>query len=130
MSIDTSFNNEFEKQLEEAGYHWFTDHFKKSLRGFQKRITDENGTKYFITGYHWNLAKIFPEKEFIDKDTYSFEVQFTIDENEKAQGITIKFNAEFLSNDLNIPLTTLKEVEEFYEKMWNTLKPDYYFKDL
>ena len=43
--IDKSFNNEFEKQLEAAGYRWFRDMWKSSIRGFQKKFTDESGVK-------------------------------------------------------------------------------------
>ena len=140
-NIDVGYNNEFELQLKKAGYKWFKDYWKNSIRGFQKRFTDEKGTKYFITGYHWNFHKQFPERHDIEnEDKYSFDVQFSInqyngfntDENEhkqpissKYQTVDIRFSANFLPNKWR-PVTTLKEVEEFYEKAWKDMNADYY----
>lgn len=44
--IDKNYNNEFELQIKELGYTWFKDNWKNSLRGFQKKFTDEKGIKY------------------------------------------------------------------------------------
>jgi hypothetical protein len=44
-TVDTSINNSFEQELVDSGYKWFTDNWKNSIRGFQKRITDKKGTK-------------------------------------------------------------------------------------
>jgi len=125
MSIDKSYNNEFEKQLEEAGYVWFEDYWKNSLRGFQKRFTDENGTKYFITGYHWNFGKTYPDRTE-DRDDYSFDVQFRIERNGKDQTIDIRFGGTFLPNKWGKPVSTLKDAEDFYEKAWRDMRADYY----
>ena len=124
MSIDTSFNNEFEKQLEEAGYRWFKDHLKNSIRGFQKRFKDEKGTKYFITGYHWNFGLVYPDRAE-DRDQYSFDVQFIIDKSGKSQTIDLRYSADHLPNQWR-PITTLKEVEEYYEKAWKDFGAEYY----
>lgn len=139
-NIDLSYNNEFELQLKEAGYKWFKDNWKNSIRGFQKRFTDEKGTKYFITGYHYNHKKQLNRYDLEDKDSYSFDVQFQInkykdfytDENGnkqpiygKSQTIDLHFSADFLPNKWR-PVTTLKEVEEFYEKAWVDMNADYY----
>jgi hypothetical protein len=124
-TIKTTFDNEFEKQLEEAGYHWFKDHWKNSLRGFQKRFRDDKGTKYFITGYHWNFGVSYPDRAE-DRDQYSFDVQFTIGKGGKSQTINLDFSAEFLPNQWNNTITTLKEVEQFYEKAFNDFGADYY----
>lgn len=124
MSIKTTYDNEFEKQLEEAGYRWFEDMWKNSLRGFQKRFRDERGTKYFITGYHWNFGLTYPDRAE-NRDQYSFDVQFRIKENSKDQTIDIKYNADFLPNPYR-EVTKLTEVEDFYEKMWKDIGADYY----
>ena len=124
-TIKTTFDNEFEKQLEEAGYHWFKDHWKNSLRGFQKRFRDDLGTKYFITGYHWNFGVNYPDRAEY-RDQYSFDVQFTIGKGGKSQTINLDFSAEFLPNQWNNPISTLKEVEQFYEKAFNDFGADYY----
>lgn len=122
MSIDKSFNNEFEKQLEEAGYKWFKDNWKNSRRGFQKRFRDEKGTKYFITGYHWNFGKAYPDRAE-DRDEYSFDVQFTISGD---RTVDITYSATFLPTKWEHEITTLKDVEEFYEKAWRDMGADYY----
>ena len=124
MSIETTFNNEFEKQLEEAGYKWFEDNWKNSLRGFQKRFRDDLGTKYFITGYHWNFGLVYPDRAE-DRDQYSFDVQFIVDKGGKSQTIDLRYSADFLPNEWR-SVTTLKEVEQFYEKAWNDFGADYY----
>jgi len=122
--VDESYNNEFELQLKEAGYKWFKDNWKNSLRGFQKRIKDDMGTKYFITGYHWNFGKSYPDKAK-DEDQYSFDVQFRLDKNNKDIIIDVRLSANFLPNP-HRKVTTLKEVEKFYEREWNNMKADYY----
>ena len=123
MPIKTTYDNEFEKQLEEAGYKWFEDNWKNSLRGFQKRFRDDLGTKYFITGYHWNFGEKYPDME--NRDQYTFDVQFRINKDGKDQTIDLKYSADMLPNQWR-PVTTLKEVEEFYEKAWKDFGADYY----
>ena len=46
--LDKTIYNEFEQSLIDAGYHFFTDNWKHSIRGIQKRFEDKKGTKYFI----------------------------------------------------------------------------------
>jgi len=124
MAIKTTYDNEFEKQLEAAGYKWVEDSWRKSRRGFQKRFRDERGTKYFITGYHWNFGKAYPDRAE-DRDEYSFDGQFTIERGGKSQTIDLRYGADFLPNKWR-PGTTLKDVEEFYEKAWKDWGADYY----
>jgi hypothetical protein len=124
-TIDKSFHNIFELQLKNAGYKWFPDNWKKSIRGFQKRFDDEKGTKYFITGYHYNL-----KKQGIDSapgdDRYSFDCQFTINKDGKSQTIDVQFSGDFLRNDYDRAVTTLKDAEDFYEKLWKDMECEYY----
>jgi hypothetical protein len=124
MGIKTTYDNKFEKQLEAAGYKWFEDHWKNSLRGFQKRFRDDKGTKYFITGYHWNFGVTYPDRAE-NRDEYTFDVQFTIDKGGKSQTIDLKFGADFLPNDYR-PVSTLEEVEQFYENAWLQMGAEYY----
>jgi hypothetical protein len=127
QQIDTSYNNEFELQLKEAGYKWFKDNWKRSKRGFQKKFKDKKGIKYFITGYHYNFKEEFPEQVHDEPphDKYSFDVQFTTGKEKKYHTIDLHFSADFLPNKWR-PVTTLKEVEEFYEKAWKNMEADYY----
>jgi hypothetical protein len=123
--IDQSFHNDFERQLEAAGYRWFRDNWKNAIRGFQKKFTDDKGIKYFITGYHYNSYKQ-GLTHYPDIDTYTFDVQFNI-ENEKEPWVDIQYNAYFLDNEYR-PTSTLKDAEEFFEKMWLSLGCHYYEK--
>lgn len=120
--LDTTFNNEFEKQLEAAGYRWFKDYYKNSIRGFQKRFTDEKGTKYFITGYHWNLGLKYPSAP--KQDQYTFNCQFTL--NEDAATTDVDFSGKFIPDEYSGPVLTLKDAEDFYEKYFNVMNCDYY----
>jgi hypothetical protein len=135
--LDKSINNEFEQTLIDNGYKFFRDNWKNAIRGIQKRFDDERGTKYFITGYHYNWAKQFPEREDLakeDTDRYTFHVQFRYDKyrgnNEeteygKDQTIDVSFSGDFLPNKYR-PITSLKEMEDFFEKMFVDFKFDYY----
>jgi hypothetical protein len=125
--LDKSINNDFEKELVDNGYKWFFDSYKNSIRGFQKRIRDEYGTKYFINGYHYNHSKQIGRISGLqEQDTYCFECQFLIEEKKKHQVVNLGFSADFLPHKFSKKLTTLKEVEDFYEKAWNNMMADYY----
>ena len=116
--IDLEAHNEFEEQILAEGYKWFKDNLKSSIRGFQKRFTDKKGIKYFITGYHYNFAKQFPGRDDVpDNDRYSITAQFNLDGKNKAQTVDIVFSADFLPNE-HRGVTTLKEAEDFFEKLW------------
>jgi hypothetical protein len=128
MAVDTSINNDFEKELVENGYKWFTDNWKKSIRGFQKKVTDEKGVKYFLTGYHYNFSRQFPATND-NLDRYNFDVQFRKDDSEKntSKTIDIHYSTDFIPNKYR-NTTSLKEAEEFYEKIWQEMSFDYYEK--
>ena len=125
MGIDKSFNNEFEKQLEKAGYKWFEDRWKSSLRGIQRRITDDKGIKYFITGYHYNFSKSFPESKLDVRDSYTFHGQFTFKKDGKEFTVNVEFWSDFVDNPWR-NVATLQDVEDFFEKMWNDMGAEYY----
>lgn len=117
--------NKFEEELIGNGYNFFKDTFKNSIKGIQKRFTDENGTKYFITGYHYNFSKDFPERDFDDYDRYAFTVQFSYEGESKSKTVDISYSADFVENKWR-PLTTLKEVEDYFENIWVITKAEYY----
>jgi hypothetical protein len=122
-TIDTSFNNNFERQLEASGYRWFRDNWKNCIRGFQKKFTDEKGVKYFITGYHYNHYKQ-GLNQAPDRDTYTFDIQFRL-KGDKEPWVDLQYHADFLDNEYR-PTSTLKDAEEFYEKMWQQMGGKYY----
>lgn len=124
-------NNEFEQTLIDNGYRFFKDNLKNSIRGIQKKYTDEKGVKYFITGYHYNFAKQFPHildstnTESLKKDKYTFESQFIKEKEGKAETVNVSFSAEFLPNSER-PASSLKEVEDFFEKIFKDFGFNYY----
>lgn len=128
LNADKTINNEFEQELINNGYRFYPDYVKKSIRIIQKRFEDENGIKYHITCHHYNFAKQFPDSQaFKDQttDRYTFEVQFNMGEEGKSQTIDTSFSADFIPYE-DKPLTTLKEVEAFFEKMFVDFRCKYY----
>lgn len=139
--VDVSVNNAFERIIIDKGYKWFDDHWKNSIRGFQKRITDHVGIKYFITGYHYNLQKQLPQHNNVPAgDSYTFTAQFTKDN----VTVDIVYSDKFLQK-LNMDVTDVFELklnselpaevgdidraERFFEKMWTDFEFDYYEKN-
>lgn len=83
---------------------------------FQKRFDDQYGKKYFI-----NVKK--NSQDFIPLNqrgswwkpfSYTYEVQISMGENDKT------IDMEFFSN------WTIDEVEQFMEKLFATMQPNYY----
>lgn len=126
MEIDKSINNYFEKLLVDEGYNIFKSSFNNSIRGFQKKFTDDIGIKYFITIYHYNHGRqISTCNEY--EDSYIVEVQFRYDEDSKDNVIDVTFSGNFLHNKYREP-TSLKDAEEHIEKYWKTMNYEYYEK--
>jgi hypothetical protein len=93
--------------LLDAGYHKFHDRFTSEKMGhwyhgsYQRRVCDNFGTKYFITINH----NIVPE---LQNDNDSDNKGFV-------------FNIELMSSD-----HSLKAMEDWVERLWTTMKLDYY----
>ena len=123
--INKSINNQFEQDLIDNGYTIFEDNRKNAIRGFRKRFDDEHGIKYFITGYHYNHHKQLFRTDIPDRDSYTFDIQFRLEKSTKDKTVDIHFSADFLPNEYR-EITTLKEVEDFYEKCFIALNAEYY----
>jgi len=123
--LDETIYNSFEQELIDNGYKIFQDNWKNSIRGFQKRFRDDKGTKYFISIYHYNFGKHHPEWDVHGKDSYQFDVQFRIDKEGKDNCIDIKYSAGVLPNEYR-PITSLKEIEQFFEEFFIKFNVDYY----
>ena len=99
-----------------AGYKNFHDRMSADKLGewyrasYQKRVSDETGTRYFITIRHGVMPAMSgqPSREFFTP------------ENQFAKGGTT-FNIEMLHHD-----ESLEQVEAFFAEMWATLRLDYY----
>jgi len=102
--------SEVTKRLEESGYKKHVADFYKELMGtdtlYQKRITDEYGTRYFINAWYFDNA--------IVKDSIQFDVQFTIDEDTQDH-----INVTLVTNDI-------KFTEAEFDKLWNRMNYEYY----
>ena len=141
MKVDESVNNAFERIIVDKGYKWFHDTWKKSLRGFQKKITDWHGIKYFITGYHYNMKIQIPNNKNIPEgDSYTLTAQFRKDN----VTVDIVYSDDFvkkldttvtdpfenkLNNELPAEVGDIENAELFFEKMWNNFNFDYYEKN-
>lgn len=124
--LDKSINNYFEKQLIVNGYKIFEDNWKSSLRGFQKRITDDKGIRYFLNVYHYNHGIQIPIcNEY--NDSYMFDTQFRLDEDGTDNTINMSFGGDFIHNEYR-PITTLENAEKVFEKVWKLMGYEYYEK--
>jgi maltodextrin utilization protein YvdJ len=115
--------DDFEKSLLDAGYRKFKDQLYNAQYGLQKRIVDENGTRFFINCYRYNPAESYNLEETHD---YTFKVQFTKFEETKDQTIDMSFSATWFKNQYNRELTSLEDVEDFFNAMWSNNNFDYY----
>ena len=117
--------NSFEQEMIDNGYSIFTSHFKEAIRGFQKRFDDEKGKKYFITIWHYNHAEQLGREDVPSKDSYTADSQFSFDKDSKDITCNIEYWGEVLPNEYR-EITTLKDIEDFFENFWIKMKPDYY----
>jgi len=97
-----------------AGYRNFTQRGVKQYtdEGFQKKITDDSGIRYFITVFIYDW-KDFPQVIDVKKNRYSYEpdVQFRTD------------------NPVNVQLLSPESIEEIETKLdtiWKALGCPYY----
>jgi hypothetical protein len=117
--------NSFEQEMIDKGYKVFKSGFNNSLRGFQKRFDDDKGKRYFITIWHYNYAEQLNRDDVSKRDSYTADSQFNFDGEGKDATCNVEFWGNVLPNEYR-PLTTLKDIEDFFEKFWYLMKPDYY----
>ena len=122
MKID-KINNKFEQQLIDNDYKIHIDQWHGAIRLFQKKITDDIGIKYYLDCYHYNIGLEFPREP--NHDSYLFKVQFDID---KENFVEVKYSASEVLEDDNIynnEITTLEEIELFFENMFKNINAKY-----
>jgi hypothetical protein len=117
--------NSFEQEMVDKGYKTFKSGFNSSLRGFQKLFNDDKGKRYFITIWHYNHAEQLDRDDVPKKDSYTADSQFTFKNQDKDATCNVEFWGDVTPNEYR-PLTTLKDIEDFFEKFWYLMKPDYY----
>lgn len=123
--MDTTIRNNFEQEMIDKGYKIFKSSFNKSLRGFQKKFTDKKGVKYFITIWHYNYSEQLGLENLPKGDSYTADTQFRFDNEGKDNTCNIEYWGDVLPNEWR-PVTTLKDIEDFFETFWKKMKPDYY----
>lgn len=124
MKEELKAQNKFEEELLLNGYKFFKDIWKKSIKGIQKKVTDKKGIKYFITGYHYNISLDFPNAP--NKDSYEFGVQFTYKNDGKSFTVNMNlFSTEFVDDKYG-KITSIKEVEDYFENIFKKTKAVYY----
>ena len=125
--VDKTINNSFEQELIDSGYKIFKSAFSYSIRGFQKRLDDDKGKKYFITIWHWNHGKQHPEwNNAPDKDSYEFDLQFSIGKYQRELIVNLKITGKNLPDEYEGEIISLAETEEFIEKTWKDMGCPYY----
>ena len=123
--MDTTIRNNFEQEMIDNGYKIFESSFNNSLRGFQKKFKDKKGVKYFITVWHYNHSEQLGLENVPKGDSYTADTQFRFDNEGKDNTCNIKYWGDVLPNEWR-PVTTLKDIEDFFETFWKKMKPDYY----
>lgn len=123
--MDTTIRNNFEQEMIDKEYKIFKSSFNNSLRGFQKKFTDKKGKKYFITIWHYNHSEQLGLENLPKGDSYTADTQFRFDNGGKDNTCNIKYWGDVLPNEWR-PVTTLKDIEDFFETFWKKMKPDYY----
>lgn len=117
--------NSFEQEMIDKGYNVFTSSFNNALRGFQRKITDDIGKKYYITIWHYNHAEQLERDDIPKEDSYTADCQFRFDKKGKDATCNVEYWADVLPNEFR-DVTTLSDIEQFYEDFFNKMKPDYY----
>jgi hypothetical protein len=117
--------NSFEQEMVDNGYNIFTSSFNTAIRGFQKRIKDDKGTKYFITIWHYNHAEQLQRSDIEQRDSYTTDSQFRFNKGNKDCTCNIEFWGDTFPNEYR-EVTTLKDIENFFEEFFNKMQPDYY----
>ena len=123
--MDTTIRNNFEQEMIDNGYKIFKSSFNNSLRGFQKKFTDKKGVKYFITVWHYNHSEQLGLENLPKGDSYTADTQFRFNNGGKDNTCNIEYWGDVLPNEWR-PITTLKDIEDFFETFWKKMKPDYY----
>lgn len=125
--MDKEIRNSFEQELANNGYNIFKSSYRNAIKGFQKRVKDEKGTKYFIDVWHYNHAEQLGRDDLPKEDTYTADSQFRFGKEGKDSTCDIQFTGDFLPNEYR-EVTTLKDIEDFFETFFRKMKPDYYEK--
>lgn len=115
MNVNASIRNSFEREMIWVGYKIYKATFPResALRMFQKGMKKSNSTKYYLNVYHYN----FKEQGFVDesdKDRYEITAQFIKN--------TLTVDIDY---SMGSQLPNLKEVEEFFERIFINNKFDY-----
>lgn len=102
------------KQLKNAEYCLYDDTLYNSERLYQKRVSDEQGIKYFINFYQYNKEKT----NKVTNITWKVKLQFQLSISTMSITLfTFKDNSD------------LSEIEQFIDDLWERLEAHYYEKN-
>lgn len=94
-------------------------------KAYQKRYEDEKGIKYYITCYEYDWSEypnISSGRDY--HKSWEFDVQFTLEDKRSFNIQTVGWY--FFENKWKHKATSLKEVEDFFEKTWSSLNCQHY----
>ena len=119
--IVLTINNPFEQGLIDKGYNIYNYHDPKWSRLFQRCIKDDIGKKYYINvleieGHHW-------WGDYNNRYQPEIQVDITHD-NSRVETITIKYHSDLFPNQWRV-ISTLDDIENFFEKIFTNLNADY-----
>lgn len=109
------------QEMLDAGYKEFSPNplfGGHASKAYQKKYLNNTGIKYFITCYEYNWTDIDHYRPY--HKSWSFHGQF-----ELTDGRTFNFETVswfFYKTEWGHKVSTLKDVEDFFEKMWVTLE--------
>lgn len=111
------------EQMMTAGYKEYPPSQLDSdgvTRLLQKCYYDNCGKKYYINCREWDWRN-YPQtgKEF----SYEFDVQFTTSDDKTFNVETVGWSFE--KNQWGHTVNTLKDVEEFFERLWQSMGCQY-----
>lgn len=124
--MDKTIRNSFEQNLIDNGYKIFKNNFNNSIRGFQKKYTDEKGVKYFLNCYHYNYGEQIPNSSALKIDSYCWGAQFNLQNGKCNNTVDLHFSGKFIEDDYDTEISSLPLVEAFYETFFRNFNCEYY----
>jgi hypothetical protein len=119
--IRNDLNEGFLREAEERGYRAYVDQTNldliRSHPGFymgsvQKRVRDDQGTRYFIGIEMFNLGVV--TSKALVRFSARASVQFHVDDARKKVA------------NVNVEFTSFEEIEDFFDTMWRKMGFGYY----
>lgn len=111
-----------------SGYHKFKPNkitAPHATLAYQKRYRDEVGTKFFITCYEYDYENLFDHGRPYPK-SWEFDGQFELKDGRSFNFCTVGWY--FYETEWGHKPNKLKDVEEFFHKLWTSMECKHYEK--